>query len=896
MEYTDKSYTLSVPPDFKGYTVEKAVPGYWEDMEDIFRELPFGNKLVINPEYKPLEYPMIGTAPDNRLPNILGNFFYRKTFDCDCLNENSVIHFDGVQNTVSVWINGVFLGKHEGYSSPFDMKIPEDVLKNGENTVVMSVSNYALKGYDDHFVSGLAARALTQCTGGITGDVELRVYTCPLRDATVLVSEDCNKISVNIDSVAKCNFEWQVCDGNKILKNGSADSNFEFDTEFLEKWSPENPKLYTLRIFCGASSLDRIFGVRRLTVDGVKLKLNGNPYYLRGVCEHYSYPYTIHSNHDKEFYIKMIKSFKELGFNFVRFHTCIPEEELMQVADELGILFHVECPGNTPFEQWEDIVKFCRRHPCVVIYCCGNELMLDAPFIKYLSKFADVVHEYTDALFSPMSALRGIEYGREESQLYPGMIERPFKHNPERLELLEKYADVYSSYANGFLSYNSLDADAEMLDSWSVVYNKPRLSHEICIDGTYADLSLIERYKGTRFEKTDMLTSIKRHMESKGVLEKVPLYFKNSCEWQRRIRKYCFEATRMCDTIVGYDFLGPIDTHWHTFGYDVGMMNEFYELKPGETVENVLRYNAETVLLTDLGKKVNFSSDELLSCSIFASHYGREKLYNPKLNIKLVVGDKTIEDRTVTIKEISNGVVSKINDFSVTLPGVNKPEKMQLCVKLYTDVLVCENEWELYVFPQLQQSSDGVVVSEGMSADELKKMLDDGNDVIIFGTEPFQSLPTSFRIALAGRIAGNLATVINKHAIVNDLPNDGFCGWQFSGLLECGNAVCFECDDVPFDPIIEVVSTHKNVIRQSILFEFKALNGRLLVCGFNFNDDDPAAKWLRAKIISYVKSDEFLPKYRIDEKQIFSLVNCKVAIGEGNKNFAFNENDKATLR
>ena len=92
------------------------------------------------------------------------------------------------------------------------------------------------------------------------------------------------------------------------------------------------------------------------------------------------------------------------------------------------------------------------------------------------------------------------------------------------------------------------------------------------------------------------------------MLEKAPLYFNNSSEWQRRIRKHCFEETRLCNNLAGFDFLGPIDTHWHTFGYDVGMMNEFYELKPGETVRNVLMYNSPTIVLNDLKTKYNYYS------------------------------------------------------------------------------------------------------------------------------------------------------------------------------------------------------------------------------------------------------------------------------------------------
>ena len=54
--------------------------------------------------------------------------------------------------------------------------------------------------------------------------------------------------------------------------------------------------------------------------------------------------------------------------------------------------------------------------------------------------------------------------------------------------------------------------------------------------------------------------------------------------------------------------LGDIDHHWHTFGYRAGMMNEFYEMKPGETAENVRRYNGESVLLTDLGTERCFGA------------------------------------------------------------------------------------------------------------------------------------------------------------------------------------------------------------------------------------------------------------------------------------------------
>ena len=878
--------------------VDNAVPGYWEDMTKAFQYTPFFNFLRINPEYGIQQYPISGVAPDMALPNIVGNFFYRRTFNCESITRPAVLHFDGVQNAVSVWLNDKYLGRHEGYCTPFDVEVPEGLLKDGENTVVLSVSNHRLEGFDGEPVSGLTSRAANEYTGGVTGDVELRVYYCPLRDVALLVSDDCKSVSAKIEAVEEAEYKWYVLDGDKVIKSGSAKGDFVFDTEGMELWSPENPKLYTLKIACGGDSLSRTFGVRRLLADGAHFKLNGNPYYLRGICEHCYFPDTIHPAHDLEYYRSIVKNIKKLGFNFIRFHTYIPEEEYMQAADELGVVLHVESPNNTSLEEWKQIVKFCRRHTSVVIYCCGNELQMHEEFIEHLNKCADEVHEKTDSLFSPMSAMRGLEYCFLDPNDVNENVKEPFEHNTRRIGIVSEFSDMFSSYATGAHSYLSLDCNVKEIDERNDIYhNKPRVSHEICIDGTYTDLSLKNRYKGKRVGMTDMFDSIERHLEEKGMLEKAPLYFKNSSEWQRRVRKYCFEAVRRGEYIAGYDFLGPIDTHWHTFGYDVGMMNEFYELKPGETERNVLMYNSETVLLNDLERKTNFVSGETLSCGIYTSCYNAKTLKDAKLSIRLSLGGKVVERCDVVIDEIVNGHVSKIYDLAINLPKVEKPASMKLYTTLDCEDLFVENEWELYLFPEAENTdSKDVLVATNMSAKELENALNDGKNVLLLGTEPFASLPTTYRIALAGRCSGNLATVIKDHPLFDDMTHDGFCGWQFGDLMEKGNAICFECEDVPFNPIVEVVSTHKFAIKQAALFEFEALNGKLMVCSFNFKDTDPAAKWLKNRLVSYMNSDKFDPADYIDAKQLDALINSKVIKVAGNNNMAFNPNDKTSTR
>ncbi len=904
--YQVDKYLSERLPEFKGETIVGAVPGYWEDMTDKFCKAEFYRTLRTNPAYGFFEYPITHYCPDMFLPNIPGNFFYSRTFLCENVNVPAALHFDGVKDSVAVWMNGEYLGRHEGFSTEFDINIPEGLIKEGENTVVLSVSNHTLDGFEGGGISdgfsrscvvSLASRAACEYSGGIWGDVELRVYNSPLRDVVILVSEDLGSITVKPECVDEISFGWEICDEDKVLKQGSACGDFIVETGGLEYWSPEDPRLYVLKLKCGEAVLERRFGVRRLTVDGVHFRLNGIPYYLRGVCEHFYYPETVNACHDIAYYREVIKKFKELGFNYIRFHTAVPAEEYMQAADELGILMHIESPSNTAFEEWLDIVRVGRRHTSTVIYCCGNELQLCDNFLEHLRRCADEVHAQTDSLFSPMSALRGLEYAFDnEPELCGELVKDPLPHNPRRFAFADEFCDLYNSYTNAHHSYSSMSCDIAAVDSWSEVYKKPRLSHEICIDGTYADLSLKDRYRDTRIGKySRMHESIGRHLEEKGLLKKAPLYFKNSCEWQRRNRKYCFEAVRRGENIAGYDFLGPIDTHWHTLGYDVGMMNEFYELKPGESVRNVRMYNSDTVLLTDLGRKSNFASGDMLSCNICASCYCVDVLDDAYLNIRLTMDGQTIHRRRRCIGKIEGGKTTWLSELNIVLPEVAKPREMKLYVSLDAENGFAENEWELYLYPRVENYDEGdAAVVNGITENDLVASMEEGKKLVSFGSAPFNSNPMSFKIALAGRTDGNLATVIASHPIFDDLPNGGFCGWQFESLMEGGKALIMESDRVPYEPIVEVASSYKNAIRQAALVEFNMLNGKFLVCSFNFSENDPAARWLKKRILDYVNGEEFKPRHTISEEDLRSLIGFGAVSSIGNSNFAINPNDPAT--
>ena len=153
------------------------------------------------------------------------------------------------------------------------------------------------------------------------------------------------------------------------------------------------------------------------------------------------------------------------------------------------------------------------------------------------------------------------------------------------------------------------------------------------------------------------------------------------------------------------------------------------------------------------------------------------------------------------------------------------------------------NEWEVYAFPRVaaRPAPAGVKVVADISEAELAAAMERGERVLLLGAGPFKSLPTTYRIGMAGRTSGNYATVVKAgHPALGGFPHDGFCGWQFRRLMEGGRAVQLEAG-VPFDPVIDVASSVKFPIRQAALFEYRVGDGRLLVCSFAFADGDPAA-------------------------------------------------------
>ncbi|MBR1587694.1 MAG: hypothetical protein IJ658_05155 [Kiritimatiellae bacterium] len=884
-------------PRFEGVRVDGAVPGYWEDMVDAFRAAGMKDEFRINPLYGRQTLPVTGWADDTTLPNISGCFYYRRTVELGRTGV-AVLAFEGVRNQVHVWINGRFVAFRAGFSTPFELAVPKGVLVKGTNEIVLAVSNNPNLGYCD-YVSGLTTRAVFRATGGVNGTLELRFPKNALGDVYVTTAQDLAAFTVHVAGGVP--FSYAIRDGERVLARGKAKGDFTLPTEGFEFWSPENPRRYELALATPQGTYRQKFGLRRLVADGEKLRLNGKPVYLRGVTEHCYFPKTVHLPRDLDYYRMITAKRKELGFNFVRFHTFVPPAEYLEATDELGMAVHIESPNFVSVPEFAAIVAFARRHPSVVIYCTGNETRIDRMAEAYLRDVADLVHARTDALFSPMSAMRGVEYALMKGK--DAVVPAPFPHNAERMARLAPFCDMFTSYQLGLASYESLNrGSAADLDAWGDAYcGKPRTSHEICIDGSYVDFGLEKLYPpDSPILKTGLFSEPSRVLAEKGLLGRADVYFRNSCEWMRRIRKHAFEKLRAADRVAGFDFLGDINSHWHTFGYSVGMMDEFYRLKPGETVENVLRYNSAAVLLCDLGSDFNVLAGETKRVAISLSNYA-DDAKGGRLDLTLVrcegaASEKGVWSATRNVGDVRNGAVARLGEFDVAVPASDRPVKYLLRASFAGGNVKAENEWEIYAFPKVgvRPAPANARVVETIGEDELVAALAAGERVVVLGAGPFNSLPTSYRIGMAGRTSGNYATVVKEgHPALAGMPHEGFCGWQFRRLMEGGRVVQLEAG-VPFDPVIDVASSVKFPIRQAMLFEYRVGDGRLLVCSFAFKAEDPAAAWLRARLVDYAAGEAFNPAQTLTPAQLRAVLGAPLLSGAQNRNRARNPNDPSS--
>lgn len=861
------------------------VPGYWDDHLDSLRGNAWWAGARFNPRFRPIEFPLGFDSPDASLPYLIGTGWYRKEFYVPQQWRGGILtlYLGGVSMEGRVWVNRCGAGVLKWHSTPMELRIGEHIRFGEVNELLIAVSNTregrigcSIRGYPGRSGGITRHAAIVAC--GEAGIADFHVY----RDGEALVWNAELMGAVRPGAT----LQWSINDrmtgalmGEGEEAAGGEMVGWETGTLGLTPWSDRSPVLYDISLSLHQDgsvthTLSRPFGMRRLQAEGMGLLLNGKPVILRGATEHHHFPLTCTAPRDVAFYLAFLRKLKGLGFNWLRFHTWVPNEEYLEAADRVGMLMQIEPATGFSDEEWAAIVRLGRKHPSAVLYCCGNEEVLDEAKLEKLRQLSAMMRALApDALFSPMEALKGIEYGSEE-QMGPDFDREPYFFSQKRLNAVNEFSDVLASFAQGKLSYWSVSCDWRTVDEWMSRYRKPILSHEVCILGSYMNLDLEYRFTSTR-TGPELYAAVRRNLERARLLDRASLYYQNSCRWLALLRKHCVENARKCANIAGYDLLGAIDHHWHRCGYPCGILNEFHEMKPYETEENVLSYNGESVLLLDHTNFRNYRCADVTDMALYSSLFGEGPLREGLVNWHVSMNGRVLLRREFAVQDAPNGRVSFLGFIGFAMPEVETPQKLTVHARLSGGEYELKNHWDFWVFPRVQpRRPKNVSVLDKLDPAAVE-LLKQGGRILLLGGQPFKTTPTMFQAAQSGRANGNMATVINTHPIFERFPHEGFCDWQFYSMLEGGCTVEFNDLPIAYEPILEVANSFKEILKKAMMFEVCIGDGKLFVCSLNMATPDPAADWLLDNICKYCESESFLPRLEMEPGILLQLLQKK---------------------
>jgi beta-glucuronidase len=415
-------------------------------------------------------------SQDSKFLYYEGTLWYKRTFDYTKQNKANhlYIYFGAVNYKADVYLNGKKLGAHKGGFTPFNFEIADSVLKPAGNFLVVKVDN---KRYADE-VPTLNTDWWNY--GGITRDVLLvetapvfvRDYTIQLQPAFALMIPILKKaliegvVTLNTATSQPVEIEIPELKIKKRFVNNTDHIKFQLLADNLQLWSPQTPKLYEVIITTGNEKIKDKIGFRTIAVEGKKILLNGKPLFMRGICIHEEIAEDVRRAHSMQDAKKLLGWAKELNCNMVRLAHYPHNENMVRLADSLGLLVWSEIPVYWTIQftneevlrkakqQLADMIARDKNRASIMIWSVGNETPVSDARNLFMSDLIKTAKQ-TDSTRLVSAALE-VHYNSAVNII-----------NDE----LGKYTDIVS--VNEYLGWYSGLPDNCRTAKWQTVYDKP---------------------------------------------------------------------------------------------------------------------------------------------------------------------------------------------------------------------------------------------------------------------------------------------------------------------------------------------------------------------------------------------------------------------------------------
>ncbi len=384
----------------------------------------------------------------------VGWYFKEFSFSDDLQEKVWEICFEAADYYAECWLNGRYLGDHEGGYTPFRL-LATDALKIGKNLLAVRVVDpHGTEGYK-HFIPKQIPCSKEHgyfTFAGLWGSVNLAGKN---RDhiSDVFVMPDIYRKQINVqvttDSSHPIRFRIRGTSHETLGKAGKVLIPFP-DAEF---WSPETPVLYELEatLLQEDKTVDELcvrFGMRDFTVKDKKFYLNNRPIFVKGVLHQPDYPLTLVAPISYEQARNEMELAKKAGFNMVRLHIKTAPRITLDICDEIGLMVYEEPPigwiQNSPYlrerclREVREMILRDRNHPSVVIWGMLNESGNAGYVVK---GGAQLVKDELCQLARSLDPTRVVidDSGGTNATREPARVMRPYKNTLEEYEDLHIY-------------------------------------------------------------------------------------------------------------------------------------------------------------------------------------------------------------------------------------------------------------------------------------------------------------------------------------------------------------------------------------------------------------------------------------------------------------------------
>ncbi len=343
---------------------EVRVPHDWGVMKPYDPKLPYGDGFL----------------------DVTGVGWYRKTFDLGPRTEacrKILFECDGAMSYSMVWINGHFVGGWPYGYTRFQLDLTPYVNFGGKNVLAIRCHNMP---HSSRWYTG----------GGLYRNC--RLLLCP--DDYVVPGS----VFITTPEITRTYARVRV--RYEMSQSGKKDRSFIVKNPRL--WDVDDPHLYELDVEGNTYR----YGIRTLAfnADERRFQLNGRTIPLNGVCMHHDFGVLGAAWNRTAQRLRLLK-FKEAGVNAIRSSHNPPDEELLELCDELGILVKDEVfdewrmTGDAGkrkfgytniFDTWHERdvrawIRVDRNHPSVIMYSLGNEICDLKPWTKNLQGGIDTM-------------------------------------------------------------------------------------------------------------------------------------------------------------------------------------------------------------------------------------------------------------------------------------------------------------------------------------------------------------------------------------------------------------------------------------------------------------------------------------------------------------------------